>query len=68
MKFSEWMNKRLNEDKKSQPVQMPKEISNKIKIKPAKDRLPGGRVDTSFDSRPKRLKTRSSQKRAAFEE
>lgn len=68
MKFSEWMNERLNESKKSQTVQMPKEVSNKIKIKPAKDRLSGGRRDTSFDSRPKRLRTRSSQKRLAFEE
>ena len=63
MKFSEWVNKKINEGKNTQPVQMPKEISNKISLKPIKDRLPSGRKETSFDSRPKRMRTRSSQNR-----
>lgn len=66
MKFSEWVV--LREEKKPQPVIMPKQISNKLIIKEPKDRLPTGRKETSFDSRPKRLRTRSAQKRAALDE
>jgi hypothetical protein len=50
----------------SKPVQMPKDNSNKIEIKDAKERVPVGRKNTTMDSRPKRLRTRESQKRGAI--
>lgn len=66
MKFSEWVI--LREEKKPQPVIMPKQISNKLIIKEPKDRLPTGRKETSFDSRPKRLRTRGSQNRKELQD
>ena len=69
MTFSNWLEKRLTlEGKKAQPVQMPKEISNKLELKPVKDRVPGGRKNTTFDSSPKRLRTRGSSHRAAIKD
>lgn len=68
MKFSEWINKKINENKKPQPVQMPNQTSNKISIDPGKDRIPGGRKNTFFDSRPKRLRTRGSQNRKELQD
>ena len=68
MKFSEWINKKINEGKKPQPVQMPTQTSSKISVNPGKDRIPSGRKNTSFDSRPKRLRTRGSQNRKELQD
>jgi hypothetical protein len=66
--FSGWMGRRLALEAKghAKPVQMPKEKSNKIEFEDAKERIPVGRKNTSMDSRPKRLRTRGSQKRGAM--
>lgn len=53
MKFSLWLEKRNQKTDMKMPTR---------EIKP---RIAGGRTDTKFDSRPKRLRTRASQKRDA---
>lgn len=73
MKFSTWLENRLMTEggKKggSNPVQMPKPESNVVKPSgEAKQRVAGGRKDTSFDPRPNRLRTRSATNRRAIEE
>lgn len=40
----------------------------KIEVKEVKPRLAGGRKHTAMDSRPKRQRTRSAQRRAAISE
>lgn len=40
----------------------------KIEVREVKQRVAGGRKNTAFDSRPKRQRTRSSQRRAAISE
>lgn len=53
MKFSLWLEKR------NQKTDM------KMPTGDVKPRIAGGRKDTKFDSRPKRLRTRSAQNRDA---
>lgn len=58
MKFSLWLEKRNK-----------KNLKNAIKMpdKEPKQRIAGGRKETFFDSRPKRLRTRQAQKRQSQE-
>jgi len=66
--FSNWASRRAVLESKGgpKPVQMPKEKSNKIEVKDAKQRVPGGRRDTAMDSRPKRMRTRGDRDRGAI--
>lgn len=66
--FSSWLGNRLALESKggSQPVVMPKETSSKVEFRDAKERIPGGRRNTTMDSRPKRLRTRGARKRDAM--
>jgi hypothetical protein len=57
---------RLEAKGHAKPVQPPKEKSNKIEFEDAKERIPVGRKNTTMDSRPKRMRTRGSQKRGAM--
>lgn len=58
MKFNDWVI--LHESKKkSKPVNMKKEKSEKIEVEEPKQRIKSGRKNTQFDDRPKRLRTRS---------
>jgi len=53
MKFSLWLEKRNQKTDMKMPTG---------EVKP---RIAGGRKDTKFDTRPKRLRTRAAQKRDA---
>ena len=66
--FSDWVEGRLALESRgaSRPVQMPKGDSNKVGFEVPKDRIAGGRRETSMDSRPKRLRTRGSKNRDAM--
>jgi hypothetical protein len=66
--FSDWVGRRTVLESKGgpKPVQMPKERSNKVKFKDVKQRVPGGRRDTTMDSRPKRMRTRGDRNRGAI--
>lgn len=55
MKFSLWLEKR------NQKTDM------KMPTGDVRQRLAGGRKDTTFDNRPKRLRTRQAQKKHAQE-
>lgn len=70
MKFSRWLENRIVEGKKAQPVQLPKEKSNIIKVEEPKQRIPSGRRDTSFASKKhgRRSGTRDSVKRRSIGE
>ena len=73
MKFSTWMNNKIlaegKKGKKAQPVQMPKQQSDVIKLSdPSPQRQVSGRSNTSFDNRPKRSRTRGSAERKALGE
>ena len=56
------------ESKKPKSVQMPKEKTNKIHVKDAKERIPPGRPNTQMDNSPKRLRTRGSAKRKSLQD
>ena len=64
--FTNWM--KLQESKNTQKVEMPKKQTNVIDFKQPKERIPGGRKNTTFNSRPKRLRTRGDEKRRAISE
>lgn len=66
--FGEWfLLKEGSKKRASQPVQMPEVQTNKIKIRKPKDRLPGGRRDTSFSDEANK-RTRGSVNRKAIED
>lgn len=58
-KFKDWYS--LKENKRNEKTQ------TKMPDGPAKERRAGGRRNTAFDSRPKRLRTKADQNRDAFE-
>lgn len=61
MKFSDWVENKILNEKKAQPVQMPKKQSNIIKLsEPSPQRMAGGRKNTSFD--PKKNKGTKGEK------
>lgn len=73
MNFSSWLENRLLLEGRSKrapkPVQMPKPESNKIEPKRVpKQRIAGGRRDTTFDDTPKASRTRAEERRRAIED
>ena len=57
-KFKDWYSLQEKRNEKTQ---------TKMPEGPAKERRAGGRRNTAFDSRPKRLRTKADQNRDAFE-
>ena len=73
MNFSSWLENRLllegGRKRASKPVQMPKPESNKIEPKRVpRQRIAGGRRDTTFDDTPKASRTRAEERRRAIED
>lgn len=72
MSFSSWLENRLllesGKKRAPKPVQVPKPESNKISSKAPKQRMAGGRLNTTFNDIPKELRTRGEAKRRAVEE